>query len=193
MNQLFPGSESESSRLSPWISWFVILTFGPAIAYALAGLCGFPMQQETLQVILLVEVFLLALAVSLLVLVQAIGPWTGRDREAEEWLRVMTPAPGSLLEELAQRPEAWDRRMDGYLRSMYREAAAVWPRPAKVLAPAPVASPIAPVQVSSPRNAPVATAPRALANRPSAPAVPPPEGQRGGRRAPPPGQPPRRN
>ncbi|MFV0445150.1 MAG: hypothetical protein ACK5Q5_16360 [Planctomycetaceae bacterium] len=188
--------EQDSLRISPWVSWFFILTFGPLIAFFLAGLCGFPANEETFQVILLVEICLMALAVVLLVMIQAIGPWMEQDREALAWRKLLTPPPGSLLEELSQQPHEWDRRLDGYLRSQWRDLApnplrASASPPVVVSAPPPVAAP-APVAVrpAPPVPATTAQAGTAVMSRPGRPA-PPPAGNPNVRR-PPPGQPPRR-
>ncbi|MCA9055536.1 MAG: hypothetical protein KDA75_16960 [Planctomycetaceae bacterium] len=110
-----------SSRISPWINWSLILILGPLFAFFLADLCGFRSDSSTFQVILLVEICLLAGGVIVLLLVQAFGPWTDCEYEAREWLRVLTPPPGSLLEEVKTQPARWDREIDRHLRGSWRE------------------------------------------------------------------------
>jgi hypothetical protein len=118
MARMIPAPET---RISPWFNWFIILGLGPLIAFFLADLCGFDADQNTLQIILLVEISLVSAAVGVLLLVQTFGPWTDRDREAREWLRLLNPEPGSMLAELADNPATWDDRLDGYLRRMWRD------------------------------------------------------------------------
>ena len=110
-----------TGRISPWINWGVILVFGPLIAFFLADLCGFEANRDTLQVILLVEICLLAGGVIVLLMVQAFGPWVNQDYEAQAWLRVLKPAPGSLLEEVTRHPNRWNGEIDRHLRAYWRE------------------------------------------------------------------------
>lgn len=111
----------EISPLTGWINWFVVLLFGPLIAFVLADACGFSATPQTFQVILLVEVCLVSGGVIVLLLVRALGPLTQADAEARGTFRLPPPPPGSALEEATQRPAAWNARIQAYLRAVQRE------------------------------------------------------------------------
>ncbi len=166
----------------------MILGFGPVIAFFLAGLCGFEASERTFQIILLVEVCLVTAGVGLLLLVQTLGPWTDREREDKEWLRLLNPQPGSMLADLAQHPDAWNRRLDSYLRSNWRDVATG----RGVVAPV-LNTPIENIRASRPPvyNSPPSPTPAPTPAAASTPPVTPPNPPAGVRRRPP-GRPPQR-